>query len=104
MKYQIDLPRPRDIASAEFNEWRRLLSSQLHSHHRPQGGLIDPARLGAGNFTPEQCICGRASVLGNASIRRSKRLAARWATNHPHAAVDGGRWGRLCLFMSAGGG
>ena len=32
-EYAIDLPRPRDIASPEFNEWRRLLSSQLHSHH-----------------------------------------------------------------------
>jgi NitT/TauT family transport system ATP-binding protein len=32
-EYSIDLPRPRDIASAEFNEWRRMLSSQLHSHH-----------------------------------------------------------------------
>src|SRR6195952_1937657 len=26
-EYTIDLPRPRDIASPEFNEWRRLLSS-----------------------------------------------------------------------------
>jgi NitT/TauT family transport system ATP-binding protein len=32
-EYAIDLPRPRDIASTEFNEWRRLLASQLHSHH-----------------------------------------------------------------------
>jgi NitT/TauT family transport system ATP-binding protein len=32
-EYTIDLPRPRDIAGGEFNEWRRLLSSQLHSHH-----------------------------------------------------------------------
>lgn len=32
-EYNIDLPRPRDISSAEFNEWRRILSSQLHSHH-----------------------------------------------------------------------
>lgn len=32
-EYQIDLPRPRDIASNEFNEWRRILSSQLHSNH-----------------------------------------------------------------------
>ena len=37
-EYQIDLPRPRDIASAEFNEWRRMLSSQLHSHHRRKAG------------------------------------------------------------------
>jgi NitT/TauT family transport system ATP-binding protein len=37
-EYTIDLQRPRDIASAEFNEWRRLLSSQLHSHHGRQAG------------------------------------------------------------------
>jgi len=37
-EYLIDLPRPRDIASPEFNEWRRLLSSQLHSHHRRRAG------------------------------------------------------------------
>ena len=37
-EYIIDLPRPRDIASAEFNEWRRLLSSQLHSHHGRKAG------------------------------------------------------------------
>ena len=32
-EYIIDLPRPRDVVSAEFNEWRRVLSSQLHSDH-----------------------------------------------------------------------
>jgi len=32
-EYTINLPRPRDMASDEFNEWRRLLSAQLHSHH-----------------------------------------------------------------------
>jgi len=37
-EYAIDLPRPRDIASPEFNEWRRLLSSQLHSHHARKAG------------------------------------------------------------------
>ncbi|SHG02624.1 ABC transporter ATP-binding protein [Bradyrhizobium erythrophlei] len=37
-EYTIDLPRPRDIASSEFNEWRRLLSSQLHSHHGRKAG------------------------------------------------------------------
>jgi NitT/TauT family transport system ATP-binding protein len=37
-EYRIDLPRPRDIASSEFNEWRRLLSSQLHSHHQRKAG------------------------------------------------------------------
>ena len=35
---QIDLPRPRDIAGTEFNEWRRLLSAQLHSHHGRKAG------------------------------------------------------------------
>ena len=37
-EYTIDLPRPRDIASPEFNDWRRLLSSQLHSHHARKAG------------------------------------------------------------------
>jgi NitT/TauT family transport system ATP-binding protein len=37
-EYSIDLPRPRDIASPEFNEWRRRLSSQLHSHHGRKAG------------------------------------------------------------------
>src|ERR1700754_909414 len=37
-EYLIDLPRPRDIASPEFNEWRQLLSSQLHSHHGRKAG------------------------------------------------------------------
>src|SRR6201990_1726192 len=37
-EYSIDLPRPRDIASNEFNEWRRLLSSKLHSHHAKKTG------------------------------------------------------------------
>jgi hypothetical protein len=38
IEYTIDLQRPRDIASAEFNKWRRLLSSQLHSHHGRKTG------------------------------------------------------------------
>ncbi|MGA7805717.1 ABC transporter ATP-binding protein [Bradyrhizobium sp.] len=37
-EYTIDLPRPRDVASNDFNEWRRLLSSQLHSHHGRKAG------------------------------------------------------------------
>jgi NitT/TauT family transport system ATP-binding protein len=37
-EYVIDLNRPRDIASAEFNEWRRLLASRLHSHHARKAG------------------------------------------------------------------
>jgi NitT/TauT family transport system ATP-binding protein len=34
----IDLPRPRDIASPEFNAWRLLLASQLHGHHARKAG------------------------------------------------------------------
>ncbi len=30
---RIGLPRPRDVSSPEFNELRRVLSAQLHSHH-----------------------------------------------------------------------
>ena len=29
----ITLPRPRDVASPEFNEIRRTMSARLHSHH-----------------------------------------------------------------------
>jgi NitT/TauT family transport system ATP-binding protein len=29
----IDLPRPRDVSSAAFNDLRRSLSGKLHSHH-----------------------------------------------------------------------
>jgi NitT/TauT family transport system ATP-binding protein len=32
-EHMIDLPRPRDVASPEFNEVRRDLSARLHSHH-----------------------------------------------------------------------
>ncbi|MBW6399491.1 ABC transporter ATP-binding protein [Roseomonas sp. HJA6] len=32
-EYRIELPRPRDVASPEFNEVRRELSNRLHSHH-----------------------------------------------------------------------
>ena len=37
-EYAIDLKRPRDIASGDFNEWRRLLASKLHSHHARKAG------------------------------------------------------------------
>jgi NitT/TauT family transport system ATP-binding protein len=37
-EYVIDLKRSRDIASNEFNEWRRLLASKLHSHHARKAG------------------------------------------------------------------
>ena len=29
----LDLPRPRDVASPEFNAIRRVLAAKLHSHH-----------------------------------------------------------------------
>ena len=29
----LDLPRPRDVASPEFNAIRRVLGARLHSHH-----------------------------------------------------------------------
>ena len=29
----LDLPRPRDVASPEFNDIRRVLGARLHSHH-----------------------------------------------------------------------
>ncbi len=32
-EHMIDLPRPRDVASPEFNAVRRDLSARLHSHH-----------------------------------------------------------------------
>jgi NitT/TauT family transport system ATP-binding protein len=32
----LDLPRPRDVASPEFNAIRRVLGGKLHSHHSPQ--------------------------------------------------------------------
>jgi NitT/TauT family transport system ATP-binding protein len=30
---RLDLPRPRDVASPEFNDIRRDMSGKLHSHH-----------------------------------------------------------------------
>jgi NitT/TauT family transport system ATP-binding protein len=32
-EHRIDLPRPRDVSSPEFNAVRRDLSARLHSHH-----------------------------------------------------------------------
>jgi len=29
----LGLPRPRDVASPEFNDVRRVLGAKLHSHH-----------------------------------------------------------------------
>jgi NitT/TauT family transport system ATP-binding protein len=34
--HEIDLPRRRDVASPAFNDVRRMLSAQLHSHHAPK--------------------------------------------------------------------
>ena len=33
--YDIDLPRPRDVAGPEFNDVRRLIAGRLHSHLAP---------------------------------------------------------------------
>jgi NitT/TauT family transport system ATP-binding protein len=30
---RLDLPRPRDVSSPEFNDIRRALGAKLHSHH-----------------------------------------------------------------------
>ena len=35
-EHRVDLPRPRDVASPEFNEVRREMSARLHSHHARQ--------------------------------------------------------------------
>jgi NitT/TauT family transport system ATP-binding protein len=35
-EHRIELPRPRDVASPEFNLVRRELSGRLHSHHAPR--------------------------------------------------------------------
>jgi NitT/TauT family transport system ATP-binding protein len=35
-EHRIDLPRPRDVASPEFNVLRRELGARLHSHHAPK--------------------------------------------------------------------
>ncbi len=32
----VDLPRPRDVAAADFNEARRLIAGRLHSHLAPK--------------------------------------------------------------------
>jgi NitT/TauT family transport system ATP-binding protein len=34
--HEIDLPRRRDVSSPAFNDVRRMLSAQLHSHHAPK--------------------------------------------------------------------
>jgi NitT/TauT family transport system ATP-binding protein len=34
--HDVALPRPRDVADPAFNEIRRVISSQLHSHHAPK--------------------------------------------------------------------
>lgn len=34
--YDVNLPRPRDVADPGFNEVRRVISSQLHSHLAPK--------------------------------------------------------------------
>ena len=34
--HTVDLPRRRDVSSPAFNDLRRMLSAQLHSHHAPK--------------------------------------------------------------------
>ncbi|MDP4021916.1 ABC transporter ATP-binding protein [Methylobacterium sp. NEAU 140] len=34
--HAIDLPRRRDVSSPAFNDLRRMLAAQLHSHHAPK--------------------------------------------------------------------
>jgi NitT/TauT family transport system ATP-binding protein len=34
--HRVDLPRRRDVSSPAFNDVRRMLSAQLHSHHAPK--------------------------------------------------------------------
>jgi NitT/TauT family transport system ATP-binding protein len=40
---RLALPRPRDVASPEFNEVRRELSARLHSHHAKKPALRSAA-------------------------------------------------------------
>ncbi len=35
-EHRIELPRPRDVSSPEFNDVRRMLGARLHSHHAPK--------------------------------------------------------------------
>jgi NitT/TauT family transport system ATP-binding protein len=35
-EHEVELPRPRDVASPEFNAVRRILGARLHSHHAPK--------------------------------------------------------------------
>ena len=34
--HEVDLPRRRDVSSPAFNDLRRMLAAQLHSHHAPR--------------------------------------------------------------------
>ncbi len=49
-EYIIDLPRPRDVVSPEFNEWRRVLSSQLHSDHARKARKVSSSRCAGLNM------------------------------------------------------
>jgi NitT/TauT family transport system ATP-binding protein len=39
---RVDLPRPRDVSSPEFNALRRELSALLHSHHARLEPGVEP--------------------------------------------------------------
>jgi len=34
--HPVELPRRRDVSSPAFNDLRRMLAAQLHSHHAPR--------------------------------------------------------------------
>ncbi len=69
------LPRPRDVASPEFNEVRRTMSGLLHSHHSRKGRLIFPS---SGEWFP--CVPKRDFAMSRRSIDRASPFptARRW--------------------------
>ena len=42
--HRITLPRPRDVASPEFNQIRRAIAAELVSHHAPRIRVADTAK------------------------------------------------------------
>lgn len=38
--HEVDLPRRRDVSSPAFNDLRRMLAAQLHSHHAPRTATV----------------------------------------------------------------
>ena len=87
-EHMIDLPRPRDVASPEFNEVRRDLSAPAAQPPRAQGGMTRD-RLGAagGDAPPGRCR-GRG---------RAARCRPRPARHRRHPRQDRGQWLRQRL-------